>query len=132
MVEKNSRTNDEGSLDSPSNLVISLSKPPKLPFVMVRFTKSVYNDISRTLSKNYHTFLRSYNGTMQGIIFFRHVFQFCRFEKPINDTFVVDSCDTYHRNLSPFLCKRHGNLVIPQTSFFILLLCTLHAPIMAI
>ena len=66
----------------------------KLPFVMVRFMKSVYNDISRTFSKNYHAFLRSYHGTMPGIIFFRHVFQFSRVEKPINDTFVVDSWDT--------------------------------------
>src|SRR3990170_7553236 len=105
IVEKNSRTNDEGTLDSPSNLVISLSKPRKLPFVMVRFTKSVYNDISQTLSKTYLALLRSYHGTMPGIIFFRHVFQFCRVEKQITDTFVVDSCHTCPRNLSPFLVK---------------------------
>jgi hypothetical protein len=105
IVVKISRTNDEGTLDSHSNLEISLSKPPKLPFVMVQFMKSVYNDISRTLSKNYHALLRSYHGTMPGIIFFRHVFQFCRVEKPVNDTFVVDTCHTCPSNLSPFLIK---------------------------
>jgi hypothetical protein len=78
---------------------------PKLPFMMVRFTKSVYNNISRTLTKNNHALLRSYHGPMPGIIFFRHVFQFCRVKKPTNDTFVVDSCHTCPWNLSPFLIK---------------------------
>ena len=62
---------------------------------MVRFMKGVYDDISQTFSNFYQGMVRPYDGTMPGVIFLKHVFHFSIVEKPINDTFVVDSCHTY-------------------------------------
>ena len=57
--------------------------------------KGVHDDISQTFSNFYKGMVRPYHGTMPGVMFFWHVFHFSIVEKPINDTFVVDSCHTY-------------------------------------
>ena len=57
--------------------------------------KGVHDDISQTISNFYQGMVRPYHGTMPGVMFLKHVFHFSIVEKPINDTFVVDSCHTY-------------------------------------
>ena len=62
---------------------------------MVRFMKSVHDDVIQTFSNLYHGMERPYHGSMPGVMFFKDVFHFSIVEKPINDTFVVHSCHTY-------------------------------------
>ena len=44
--------------------------------VMVRFMKGVHDDISQTFSNFYQGMVRSYHGTMPGVMFFKHLFHF--------------------------------------------------------
>ena len=73
--------------------------------VMVRFMKGVQDDISQTFSIFYQGMVRSYHGTMRGIMFFKYLFHFFYSWKPNKQTFVVDYCHTFHRNICPFLVK---------------------------
>ena len=74
--------------------------------VMVRFMKGVHDDISQTFSNFYQGMVRSYHGTMPGDKFFKHLFHFFYSWKPNKQTFVVDYCHTFHRNICPlFLVK---------------------------
>ena len=52
--------------------------------VMVQFMKGVHDDISQTFSNFYQGMVRSYHGTMPGIMFFKHLFYFSIVENPIN------------------------------------------------
>ena len=72
---------------------------------MVRFMKGVHDDISQTFSNFYQGMVRSYHGTMPGVMFFKHLFHFSIVEKSINEAFVVDYCHTFHQNICPFLVK---------------------------
>ena len=63
---------------------------------MVRFMKGVHDDISQTFSNFYESMVRSYHGTMPGIMFFKHVFHCSVVDNPINDAFVVDYCHAFH------------------------------------
>ena len=73
--------------------------------VMVRFMKGVHDDISQTFSNFYQGMVRSYHGTMPGVMFFKHLFHFFYSWKPNKQTFVVDYCHTFHQNICPFLVK---------------------------
>ena len=73
--------------------------------VMVRFMKGVHDDISQTFSNFYQGMVRSYHGTMPGLMFFKHLFHFFYSWKPNKQTFVVDYCHTFHWNICPFLVK---------------------------
>ena len=44
--------------------------------VMVRFMKGVHDDISQTFPNFYQGMVGSYHGTMQGVMFFMHLFHF--------------------------------------------------------
>ena len=77
--------------------------------VMVRFMKGVHDDISQTFSNFYQGMVRSYHGTMPGIMFFNHLFHFFYSWKPNKQTFVVDYCHTFQQNFYPlFLVKGMG------------------------
>ena len=52
--------------------------------VMVRFMKGVHDDISQTFSNFYQGMVRSYHGTMPGVMFFKHLFHFFYSENPTN------------------------------------------------
>ena len=52
--------------------------------VMVQFMKGVHDDISQTFSNFYQGMVRSYHGTMAGIMFFKHLFHFSILENPTN------------------------------------------------
>ena len=74
--------------------------------VMVRFMKGGHDDISQTFSNFYQGMVWSYHGTMPNIMFFKHLFHFFYSWKPNKQTFVLDYCHTFHRNIYPlFLVK---------------------------
>ena len=82
-----------------------LSRKHGTSSVMVRFMKGVHDDIRQTFSNFYQGMVRSYHGTMSGVMFFKHLFHFFYSWKPNKQTFVVDYCQTFHRNIYPFLVK---------------------------
>ena len=57
---------------------------------MVQFMKGVHDDISQTFSNFYQGMVRSYHGTMPGVMFFKHVFHCSIVDNHVNDVFVVD------------------------------------------
>ena len=63
--------------------------------VMVRFMKGVHENISQTFSNFYQGMVRSYHGTMPGVMFFKHLFHFCIVVNLVNDAFTVDYCHTF-------------------------------------
>ena len=73
--------------------------------VMVRFMKGVHDDISQTFSNFYQGMVRSYHGTMRGVMFSKHLFHFFYSLKPNKQMFVVHYCHTFHGNICPFLVK---------------------------
>ena len=73
--------------------------------VMVRFMKGVHDDINQTFSAFYQGTVRPCSGTMPGVMFFKHLFHFFSSWKPNKQTFVVDYCHTFPRNICPFLVK---------------------------
>ena len=52
--------------------------------VMVRFMKGVHDNISQTFSNFYQGMVRSYHGTMPGVMFFKHLLHFSIVENPTN------------------------------------------------
>ena len=82
-------------LESPFNLGDFPSRKHGTSSVMVRFMKGVHDDISQTFSKFYQGMVRSYHGTMPGIMFSKNVFHFCIVVNPVNDAFMVDYCHTF-------------------------------------
>ena len=92
------------NFDSPSILVISLSKA--LNFLG---DGSIYEGRAwrhkPNLLKFYQGMVRSYHGTMLGFMFFKHLFHFFDSRKPNKQTFMVDYCHTFHRNICPYLVK---------------------------
>ena len=68
---------------------------------MVRFMKGVHDDISQTFSNFYQGMVRSYHGTMPGVMFFKHLFHFLYSLKPNKQTFVVHYCHIFQRNIYP-------------------------------
>ena len=75
IVEKNSRAKNEENLDSPSILRISLSKAWNF-LDDGSIYEGVHDDISQTFSNFYQGMVRSYHGTMPGVMFFKHLFHF--------------------------------------------------------
>ena len=62
---------------------------------MVLFMKGVHDDINQTFTAFNQGTVRPYDGTMPGVMFFKHVFYFFIVANPVNDTFVLDYCHTF-------------------------------------
>ena len=75
IVEKNFRAKNEENLDSPSILRISLSKAWNF-LGDGSFYEGVHDDISQTFSNFYWGMVRSYHGTMPGVMFLSIYFIF--------------------------------------------------------
>ena len=104
VVEKNSRANNEENLDSPSILVISLSKAWNF-----LSDGSVYEGREWRHKRNRLKFLPGHGEFRPWHHARRHVFQafisFFYSWKPNKQMFVVDYCHTFHQNICPFLVK---------------------------
>ena len=85
--------------------------------LMVRFMKGVHDDISQAFSNYYQGMVRSYHGTMPGVMFFKHLFHFFYSWKPSKQTFVVDLPHISLKYLS-IPCKRHENLLNGMSIIF--------------
>ena len=77
-VDRWKKLNDKlgRKLGFPFNLGGFPSRKHGTSSVMVRFMKGVHDDISQTFSNFYQGMVRSYHGTMPGVMFFKHLFHF--------------------------------------------------------
>ena len=78
--------------------------------MMVRFMKGVHDNISQTFSNFYQSMVRSYHGTMPGVMFFKHLFYFSIVENQLKNI-----CGSLLPHISlkylSIPCKRHENLL---------------------
>ena len=82
IIEKNSWTKDKGNLDPPFN-------HGDFPLETMNFLgdgsmKGVHDNISQTFSNFYQGMVRSYHGTMPGVMFLSIYFIFSIVENPTN------------------------------------------------
>ena len=92
---------------------------------MVQFMKGLHDDIRKTFSNFYQGMVRSYHGTMPGVMFSKHLFHFFYSWEPNKQTFVVDYCHTFHWNICPFLVKGTRIYLMTRAWFSRSFLCTL-------
>ena len=117
IIEKNSRTNDKGNLDSPSILVISLSKPWNLPG-----DGSIYEERAWRHKLNLLKFLPGHGEAIPWYHARRHVFLACIsffYSWKTNKRHVCGWLlpHIYLRSL-PIPCKRHENLLNSTSMVF--------------
>ena len=94
----------------PSILVIS-PQNHGTSSVMVRFMKGVHDDISQTFSNFYQGMVRSYHGTMPGVMFLSIYFIFSIVENPTNKHLWL-TIATHFIEISIIIpCKRQENLL---------------------
>ena len=81
---KNLHGKERRKLGFPFNLGDFPSRKHGISSMMVRFMKGVHDDISQTFSNFYQGMVRSYHGTMPGVMFLSIYFIFSIVENPTN------------------------------------------------
>ena len=111
-VDRWKKLNDKlgRKLGFPFNLGDFPSRKHGTSLVMVRFMKGVHDDISQTFSNFYQGMVRSYHGTMPGVMISKHLFHFSIVENPTNKHLWL-TIATHFIKISVHSLKRHEKLL---------------------